>query len=292
MKSAPRTAWFLDVDGPITDPVSKRVTDFAVLDELVVRLRHGEPVVFNTGRSLAWVVDRVVAPLRQRCLLAGEDPDALMVGRLLLVGEKGGALGWYSRRGSLLLTHSRALALPLSLRASLSRIVEERYGGAMFIDGGKETMISVEMADGADPSAWRPVQRAFAEETRTLLAQRSLDAAVRVDETQIAVDLQSRRAGKDLGARRALRWMASRGISADRFVCVGDSASDLEMADAIAAAGHPVSFTFVGPELDLGAVRRAYSISVSARQNQAGTRELLRRDRLSRGLQIAEGVTL
>lgn len=285
----PVTAWFLDVDGPVADPERKQVTEPRVLDELVLRLASGEPVVLNTGRSLAWVVDRVIAPLRHRCLLAGHDPDALMRDRLVVVGEKGGALASYDATGALVLAHDRRLALPLGLRAAVSRLVEERYRDSMFVDAGKETMISAEMADGMTVERYRAAQAAFAADVRELLHERALDGGVRVDETQIAVDIQHPRAGKHLGAERALRWLAERRVTIERCVCVGDSASDLEMADATRAAGFDTEFVFVGPEISPAALARPYPVLVTSGRNESGTLEMLAGDRERRGLRVPEG---
>jgi hypothetical protein len=288
MSGPPLTAWFLDVDGPVSDPERKRVTRPRVLDELVLRLEHGEPVILNTGRSLAWVLDHVVAPLRQRCLVAGLDPDALMRDRFAVVGEKGGALATYRADGALVLEHDRRLAVPLEVRAAVARLVESGHGAAMFVDAGKETMVSVEMADGLDVATYRPAQAAFTAELTALLDDLGMGGGqVRVDATRIAVDVQHPRAGKALGAERGLAWLRSRGVRATRAVCVGDSASDIEMADATHAAGLATEFVFVGADLDAAFRHRPYRVTVTRGHMERGTEEILVRDRLTRGLRRA-----
>ena len=284
-----RTGWFLDVDGPVTDPERKRVTRPQVLDELVTRLHAGEPVILNTGRSLAWVLDHVVAPLRQRCLVAGLDPDALMRDRFCVVGEKGGALAAYRGDGALVLEHDRRLAVPVELRAAIARLVDAGHGRTMFVDAGKETMVSVEMADGLDVAAYRPAQQIFAAELQDLVASLGLgDGRVRIDVTRIAVDVQHPRAGKALGAERGLAWLRARGVAIDRAVCIGDSPSDIEMADATHARGIDTEFVFVGGDPEAGLRRRPFRVRVTRGRMEAGTAELLARDRLARGLRRPE----
>lgn len=64
MKRPDTVLWLFDVDGPLSDPIAKRMTEHVLLEELVARLARREPVVLNTGRALPWVIENVLTPLR------------------------------------------------------------------------------------------------------------------------------------------------------------------------------------------------------------------------------------
>lgn len=161
------TLWLIDVDGPLADPTTKRVTQVAVLDVLVDRMLAGECVALNTGRSLPWTVDRVLYPLRHRALLRGCDPDKLLLDHFLIVGEKGGAVAQYvpqtagntgaeeSHQVALTLSTDPSMRIPPSLQMAVAELVESKYSELMFVDTGKDGMVSVEMRDGLDLERYR-----------------------------------------------------------------------------------------------------------------------------------------
>ena len=103
---------------------------------------------------------------------------------------------------------------------------------------------------------------------------------VRIDETHIAIDAQHTNAGKALGARLGLRWMRRNRVAADCVVCVGDSLSDIEMADAVHAAGLITEFVFVGEPHIMDTLQRSYPIVVTSKQYEQGILEILARKRL------------
>lgn len=76
-------AWLFDIDGVITHPEQKRVTEPRIIDEIIKRLQAGEPVALVTGRSLSWMIDRVVSPLEQKV------NDKSLLTNFFGLGEKG-----------------------------------------------------------------------------------------------------------------------------------------------------------------------------------------------------------
>ena len=68
-----------DVDGVVSAPKEKRPTIEGVLDAIANKLAINEPVALNTGRSLSWMIDRVIAPL----LLKIKDGLVLIYGKIL-----------------------------------------------------------------------------------------------------------------------------------------------------------------------------------------------------------------
>ena len=242
---APRTvarAWLFDVDGVLADPSTKRIERPAILAELAARLRRGEPVGANTGRSLAFVEERLLAPLEATI----HDPA---LRRLLFVAaEKGAASLVYGPDGERRRHLDADLTLPAinELRADVAALIAERYADVMFVDRSKQSMISIEMVDNLAVDVFRRHQLDLLPELDALIRRRGLAGRVRIDASRIAVDLEHPTSGKALGARGFVAFLAQRGIVPHRFVAFGDSPSDLAMAEELDRLGVPVEFVFVG----------------------------------------------
>ena len=90
------TAWIFDIDGVVTNPSEKKVGEPEILVHIVNKLKIKEPVAFNTGRSLPWLIERVINPL----LNMVEDKSILE--NFIAVGEKGGAWLTFDKEGTIL----------------------------------------------------------------------------------------------------------------------------------------------------------------------------------------------
>ena len=233
------TAYLFDVDGVITDSQEKRVTEEGIFDELASRLRSGQPIGFNTGRSTKWVVENVITPLAEK---AG---DATLLHNAIVIGEKGCAWTLFDEQGQPYSGKVETLAIPDALHSELEAITA-RYADSMGNLDPKQTMFSAEMLDGYDIAEFHKRRAGFAAEIRELLHDTNADHLFRVDETTIATDVESPYAGKALGASRFLDFLKLRGLKAERFVAFGDSPSDLGMANELAERGEEVSMVYVG----------------------------------------------
>jgi phosphoserine phosphatase len=98
--------------------------------------------------------------------------------------------------------------------------------------------------------------------------------ALTVDASTISTDIQDRRAGKDLGAKRIVDWLERRGLAPRHFVTVGDSQSDTAMAAALQDA-HDVDFVFVGDPASLNAEALRCRVVQTAARFELGTLEYL-----------------
>lgn len=260
-----------DVDGVVTDPSDKKVTDPAMFDEHIARLRAGDPVCYNTGRSVSWVMERVVKPMIERM---GEDTSALS--NLIIVGEKGGTWATFNEDGEPRFDAVATITVPNELKSRVRELVSEKYADVMFFDESKETMISVEMVDGYDIAAFTERQTQFVEDLKAILAETGADKTYRIDPTTIATDIESPYVSKALGSDRFLEFLKSRGIVVESYKAFGDSPSDAAMADELARRGKMVELIYVGK--NPGAVNRGadYPIEEVAGFSN-GTLEYLRR---------------
>jgi hydroxymethylpyrimidine pyrophosphatase-like HAD family hydrolase len=262
--------YLFDVDGVITNPQEKKISDEAMFDEIIARLQAGEPVCFNTGRSTSWVEERVVGPMLEKL----EDRSILQ--NLIVVGEKGGTWTTFGLEGEPRHDAVATISVPDELKDRVRGLIDEKYSDAMFFDESKETMLSVEMADGYDLAAFTALQADFVRDLQALLIETGTDTTYRIDPTTIATDVESPNVSKALGSDRFIEFLKARDVVVDSFEAFGDSGSDAAMADELARRGRTVEFVYVGNNPDSVNRRADYPMQQIAGFND-GTLAFLRR---------------
>ena len=249
----PHLGLLLDVDGPIASPLTRTIAQPGIVRDLRTLLAAGIPVVFNTGRSDAFLRERVVAPLLADGWPAGA--------RLHAVCEKGAVWATVGPAGLGEVHVDDALAVPPAGVDLVAELVAGGHGAAMEVDPTKRSMATVEARTDVSPADYRRAQAAFDADLVAALTARGLgvwlgdrvvpDAAGRcpwrVDPSVIATDLESVAVGKDLGARRALQLLSADGPLPRAWHTVGDSPSDYRMADQLHALGAAVRHVDVRP---------------------------------------------
>ena len=254
--NAPRLGLLLDVDGPIASPVSRTIAIPSIVEDLVALAAEGIPVVFNTGRSDAFIRQEVVGPLLAGGLAAG--------GRVHAVCEKGAvwcSIGPQFEGGMGELTVAEDLALPRDYADEMRELVRDEYADLVFFDETKRAMVSIEQRVEVPNATYLARQPEFDERAMAALQRRGLgvrrlddvrpdaDGAVqwRIDPTIISTDVESDRSGKDMGAERSLELLAQDGELPLAWRTMGDSRSDYAMADWLHAQGHEVAHVDVRP---------------------------------------------
>ena len=249
--SPPALGLLLDVDGPIASPVSRSLAIPSISIDLAWLANSGVPVIFNTGRSDAFIREQVVPQM----LAAGLDAGV----RIYAICEKGAAWFTFTRDGVDELTVDESLAVPGDHRIAMRELVDARYSKYMFFDETKRAMVSLEQQLDVPNSEYLAVQPEFDAEVIADLQGRGFgvirgtnrypDAAgeiqFRCDPTIISTDIESVRLGKDLGAERAFELLE--GPLPVAWRTVGDSRSDYAMADWLHAHGHEVAHVDVRP---------------------------------------------
>lgn len=250
MNSAPRTpdtddlvttppcGLLLDVDGPIASPVTRTVAVPSIAEDLAAMANAGIPVIFNTGRSDAFIADQVVPPLRAAGLREGAP--------VITLSEKGAVWASVSADGLGEVQVDQELKLPDDFRQAIRDLVSETFSELMFFDETKRSMISAEQVIGTDHSSYLAAQKEFDAAAAELISRFELEN-VRIDPTIISTDIEHERVGKDLGAARALELLADRGITAGSWYTMGDSRTDYAMADWLHERGLEVQHVDVRP---------------------------------------------
>ena len=252
LPSAPPLALLLDVDGPVASPVTRGVKPDIILD-LVALAAAGIPVIFNTGRSDAFIREQVMEPMIAAGIPAGTVIHA--------VCEKGAVWFSYTAAGPGPVHVDRELAVPAAYGDDIRRLVAEDYAAHMFFDETKRAMVSVEQHIEVPSADYLAEQKLFDADAMELMVRHGLgvvrldhhapnsddEVDYRVDPTIISTDIESVRLGKDLGASRAVELLAAQGITPQAWRTVGDSRTDYAMADWLHHNDHPVKHVDVRP---------------------------------------------
>lgn len=252
LPSAPPLALLLDVDGPVASPVTRDVKPEIIAD-LVALAAAGIPVVFNTGRSDAFIREQVMEPMIAAGIPAGTIIHAIC--------EKGAVWFSYTAAGPGPIHVDHELAVPQAYGDDVRRLVAEDFSAHMFFDETKRAMVSVEQHIEVASAEYLAEQKLFDAEAMELMARHGLgvvrldhhepnsddEVDYRVDPTIISTDIESVRLGKDLGASRAVELLAAQGITPQAWRTVGDSRTDYAMADWLHHNDHPVKHVDVRP---------------------------------------------
>ncbi|WP_426939167.1 hypothetical protein ACQCSV_03730 [Pseudarthrobacter sp. S3] len=252
LPSTPPLALLLDVDGPVASPVTRDVKPDIIAD-LVALATAGIPVIFNTGRSDAFIRGQIMEPMIAAGMPAGTVIHAIC--------EKGAVWFSYTAAGPGPVHVDRDLAVPKAYGDDVRRLVAEDYSKHMFFDETKRAMVSVEQHIEVPSTDYLAEQKLFDSDAMELMARHGMgvvrlehhapnsddDVDYRVDPTIISTDIESVRLGKDLGASRAVELLAARGITPQAWRTVGDSRTDYAMADWLHHNDHSVKHVDVRP---------------------------------------------
>lgn len=266
--STPPFGLLLDVDGPIASPVSRTVAVGSIGGDLAAMANAGIPVIFNTGRSDAFIAEQVVPVLRAAGLQSSTPVHT--------VSEKGAVWAEVTPQGLGEISVDEELRLPAALGEEVRHLVAERFSELMFFDETKRAMVSVEQHVEVASEDYLAAQKEFDAAIGGLLEKHGLEQ-VRIDPTIISTDVEHQRLGKDLGAARSLSLLAEQGIRPQAWYTMGDSRSDYKMADWLHEQGHTVSHVDVRPAD--GVPKTEYPVLVSesgAIHDEAGAEFLSR----------------
>lgn len=241
----PNIAWLFDIDGVLTDPEAKYVTQSKIFDELIKRLGKSEPVGLNTGRSLSSITTQILDPLETKI------KDRSLLKNIIAIGEKGGAWLTYNNEERTTNINS-SIRVPQIIQDQIRKLVSQpNYSNIVFYDETKITMVTVELKPFRTITEFKGPQQNLTFALQNLLNKHHLENDYRVDPTRIAVDVESKNAGKALGARKYSELLTERGIDPVEFISFGDSASDYKMFEELTLLGKKSHFVFVGGKENL-----------------------------------------
>jgi hypothetical protein len=249
----PRFGLLLDVDGPIASPVTRSINIPSIGRDLAALANAGVPVIFNTGRSDAFIAGEVVQPL----LAAGLEDHA----RVFAICEKGATWFQITPRGAGEVQIDESLAPPAGFGDDVRALVAEHYADLVFYDETKRATVTFEQRLDVSKEAFLARQLEIDEAAIALLNARGFGARrgevdypdasgavqYRADPSIISTDFESIRVGKDFGAERALLLLDGTGPMPLEWRTMGDSRGDYAMATWLHERGETVSHVDVRP---------------------------------------------
>lgn len=248
------TIYIFDVDGVITNPVLKKVEEKQILEIIAEKIKT-DLVAFNTGRSISWMIERILTPLDNFL------SDQTALENLFVVAEKGGTWINFDNTGNRKFFKDEKISVPLMLQQEVKRVIENSYAESMFYDDTKETMISTEMKDGYPIEKFKVLQKKLAKTLEELLVDYHLEKDFAVDANSIATDIGSVATGKNFAVRRIINWIKNKQIIPDKYIIFGDSFSDIPGAEELYKNNFPMEFVFVGSKETLQNINFPFKVS-------------------------------
>lgn len=229
-------AWIFDVDGVLTNLQTRDISQPTILSSLLQILTAHDLLTFNTGRDIAWV-QRTILDHLQKML-----PDPTLLSHSFIAGEKGGTYQQYGMEEEI----ATDLIVDQKIVENIKKLIHDEFSDCAFFDEGKKTMVSIEMRRDTSPEVFALRQQELIPALKKLLIESEHPEEFVIDPALIAVDIQSKRAGKDLGVEHILTWVEEHKHQPDMFYCFGDSPTDLHMGTLLQEKNLPFSFIYVG----------------------------------------------
>lgn len=270
-------AFIFDVDGVLTDP-NKKILDREVMESIARRLKNGLPVILNTGRSISWLQEKILA----RLYFAHNLTNVSDLQNLFMIGEKGGTWMGFDEKGLMpaLPSQDGSISVPKDLQEAVQKIVKDRFSETMAYDQTKLTMISIETNDWLTEedriSKFLPARKQLVIVLENLIAEHGLSGELKVDPTTIATDIENKHVGKDFAVQRAVAWLKQRKILPKKYITFGDSQSDFAMARQLHDDGFHVEHVHVGKDTSIPQDAQ-YPITVTDNKFNHGTAEYLKK---------------
>lgn len=237
----PNIAWLFDIDGVITNPTEKEITEPKILDELLSRLQKNEPIALVSGRAISWI-ERVVL---DKIVNLVDDPKKL---DNLFVSAEFGAISISFSDGEKVKQIDHEELLPADITEKASHLIREEYSEIAFVDEEKEAQFTAEMNKGISVDDFRQKQKEFSEKFKKIVEELGDETELEVHVDRIATNIKNKKLNKYFAAKGVLEWMKSNRINPKKFIVFGDSLTDIEMAREISSTGANVSFVFVGDD--------------------------------------------
>lgn len=270
-------AWMLDVDGVLISLLSKQVEE-PLIEILAQRLRQGEPITFNSGRSPLFILEQVLSLLEPWVV------DRTQLSRVMVVGEKGGGWATYTSEGTLHVAFDTALVVPAPLKKAMHTLAEDpAFSDFMEVEGGKRTMMSIIKRRDVPLNVFQQAQASFVYLARQQLTDLGLNLAWKIDAVSDATEVEHTSAGKGKGAHRIMQWLQDDlGIWPKHTTVIEDSPSGIAMAEVLYGYMMPVSFVFTGTS-PLPNRPYAFPIIRTKRKYEQGTIEFFAQYQARRG---------
>lgn len=232
---SPGALWLFDIDGVLTDYVSRQVSDELIA--IIARINHtGAPVAFVTGRSFSW--------FEKRILRLFDKHGGIDLSKIYCSCEKGGvSIRFKDNLATIVL--NKNLKIPTLYQHLVKALVSKEFTGTMVYDP-KLTMATVEAREDVANDEFRQQQIILDAKLQLMIEDHKHTKTLKIDSAAIATDLQSIDANKSVGAVDVLGWLTQNLFIPEQVYTFGDTLGDLEVPKLLHSAGYPVTCVFTG----------------------------------------------
>ena len=235
------TAWLFDVDGVLTSPKEKRVTQPEIFSQLIKRLEKGDLVGLNTGRAVDFMITQILDPLEEKI------SNKSLFKNIYAIGEKGATWITYDERGARKIDIDSKISIPIDIQYQIRKLVSQTpYSDTMFYDETKKTMISLEMKNRSPFADFKTSQTKLIQVLQNILNENQKNENIEIDMFRICTDVQNKNVGKALGARKFVELLTKDRHSPNKYICFADDTSDYEMLTELKRLGKNAELIFVG----------------------------------------------
>ena len=239
MNKLPTGILVFDIDGVINDKHTTEIKE-SILQKIDELCKKGYKVYFNTGRSMSYCVEMLFPKLQNYPNILAHKPFAMCEKGVVKVRYENGEIQHQVLEQYSVVKYADELLKDLDVEFE-----------TFFRDTSKVSMITFEKKLGVDLDKFDIEIDHFTKLIQRNLNSFNLQNILTIEKTVIALDIQHKFSGKDLGAVEIVKEVESYLAKSDRenvsVFTFGDSPSDAAMAV------HFASQNFVTTHVDVGA---------------------------------------
>lgn len=262
----PKLMFVFDIDGVITNPDTKEPNK-KIIERIGADLNQELPVALITGRSINWIENNIM-PILKTTIENNQKLDLLFTS-----GEKGSVSVEYVN-GEPVKKIDENIMMPVQLMSEVKKIIQP-YTDFIFYDETKETMISIEIKGGEDDKKiekQKEVLFLIGIQLKKIIENFDFKDLLKIDLTEIAVDLQFKSQSKKISTRHILDWLKGKNINPFSYIVIGDSPSDAEAAEEFFTQGCDITFGYVGKK---NIQKQPFKTKIASEYFDQGTLEIL-----------------
>lgn len=248
LMDGPRLAFVFDVDGVIADPASQN-PNYQVIEKVAQLIDSGVFLAFITGRSVKWLTNNVLLALEQKV------SSRANLSNLYVSCEFGGTT-----------------APPPAFSQKAAEIFSS-YKDFMWQEE-KETMLTFVVRAHFPIDEYHKRRRTLINEFNKLIHDLNLSDSYEVHTDLLSVNIKHKLATKKYAAKKFIEFLKGK-AEVDKFIVLGDSQSDTEMAEELQDK-YSTEFVFVGDESKLDRSKLHCPVVFTNTKYGEGTLEYLR----------------
>lgn len=232
-------AWIFDVDGVITNLATRKVEHPQIIQQIVGKLKAGEPVGIITGRALPWLYNGVLSKIEGQA-----KPQDLSN---LFASPEFGAITIDYKEGKRVENIDKTLLIPSSL-INECRLIAGNYKDVFYVDEEKITHFTLAVHKGINENVFKTKQIELVKKLGELVTKLGFGDEIEVHHDSIAINVKNKKLNKHLATQKLLSWLMGKNSNPELFFVFGDSTSDLQIGEELNKQKKNVKFIYTGKD--------------------------------------------